>query len=139
MTSFLLDSHTYLWFVNDDPRLPADVKRLLESEGVSLFLSAASAFEIAIKHGLGKLPLDVPLKTLLGETLSANDITLLAIEPRHLITLSLLVFPSNGHRDPFDRLLVAQARTDSLRLVSGDVALDAYGIDRVWSPASAIL
>lgn len=70
MRRLLLDTHAYLWFVNDDPRLPASVKAVLEDDEADLFLSAASAFEIAIKHGLGKLPLDVPIQTLLVETLT---------------------------------------------------------------------
>ena len=133
MNGRLLDSHTFLWFVEDDPRLPATVKALLEDEERGLWLSAASAFEIAIKHGLGKLPLDVPLRTLLDETLRANDIGLLPIEPRHLVALAQMPLPTNGHRDPFDRLLVAQSLTDDLPLVSGDRALDVYRVQRTWS------
>ena len=133
MNGRLLDSHTFLWFVGDDPRLPATVKAQLEAEERGLWLSAASAFEIAIKHGLGKLPLDVPLRTLLDETLRENDIGLLPIEPRHLVALAQMPLPTNGHRDPFDRLLVAQSQTDDLPLVSGDRALDVYRVQRTWS------
>lgn len=132
MKASLLDTHTYLWFVGDDPRLPEEVKRSLEESDHRLFLSAVSAFEIAIKHGLGKLPLDVPLEELLTFQLELNRVELLPIRPVHLAAYAALPFPASGHRDPFDRILVAQAKAEGLTLITRDPALAEYGIAPTW-------
>ena len=132
MKASLLDTHVFLWFVGDDPRLPSAVKSALEEAGHRLFLSSISAFEIAIKHGLGKLPLDVTLEELLGEQLRINQIELLPLKPAHLVAYGDLPFPTSGHRDPFDRILVVQAQVDRLRLISVDSAFSDYGIEPSW-------
>lgn len=132
MKASLLDAHVFLWFVADDPRLPAPLKAILEEADHRLFLSAASAFEIAIKHGLGKLPLDVELGELLTEQLQINGIELLPISPTHLVTYARLPFPASGHRDPFDRILIAQAQAEGLSLITVDSAFSDYGIEPLW-------
>lgn len=124
----LLDTHTFLWFIADDPRLSTSAKVLLESD-VDLFLSVASLWEIAIKVSVGKLVLPEDYDVFVTRQLAANEIEVLAIEVSHLRQVASLPF---HHRDPFDRLLIAQAITDGMPIVSTDSVLDAYKITRRW-------
>lgn len=124
----LLDTHTFLWFINDSPQLSAPAKSLLESEA-GLLLNTASLWEIAIKTSLGKLTLARPFSDFIPEQLALNSINELSISLKHLSIISTLAFP---HRDPFDRLLIAQAMTESLPIVSADAAFDLYPIQRLW-------
>lgn len=96
--SILIDTHIFLWFVNDDPRLNAKTKTLLQSD-VDVAISIASLWEIAIKVSSGKLSLPSSIQTLFPQQLLENDIELLPIEIRHLHIVSTLPF---HHRDPFD-------------------------------------
>lgn len=124
----LLDTHTFLWFIDDNPRLSARAKSLLESE-VDLLLSVGSLWELAIKVGIGKLTLAQPYDIFVPQQLRANDIEILPISLAHLGVFSTLPF---HHRDPFDRLLIAQAMVENLPVVSIDTAFDAYSIKRLW-------
>ncbi len=124
----LLDTHTFLWFIEDSPRLSAEVKRLLESD-VDLLISAASLWEIAIKISVGKLALTQPYKLFIPDQLTKNAVELLPIAVEHLALVSALPF---HHRDPFDRLLIAQATIEQLTIVSIDNQLDSYGVKRLW-------
>lgn len=124
----LLDTHAFLWFIEDNPRLSVDAKALLESDA-ELLISTASLWEIAIKTSIGKLTLTQPFETFLPQQLELNDITILSIELAHLAIVSALPF---YHRDPFDRLLIAQAMNEQLPVVSADAAFDAYAIERLW-------
>jgi len=124
----LLDTHVYLWFLADDSRLPKTIKSAIEDPFNDLFLSIISAFEISIKHGLGKLPLDVSLKELLGRQLQENEIELLAIHVDHLTYFATLPIPKNGHRDPFDRLLIAQAYVEEMAVCTVDSMLYQYDV-----------
>jgi PIN domain nuclease of toxin-antitoxin system len=125
----LLDTHTFLWFVWNDPRLSAGARALLESPLNELLLSAASAWEIGIKVGTGKLAVGQDLDLFLPEQMSRNRVSLLSIAISHVAAMSRMPF---HHKDPFDRLLVAQCLTEKIPLVSADVPLDAYGIERLW-------
>jgi len=124
----LLDTHALLWFLNKDSRLPETTKIQIE-EAESVFVSMASLWEISIKVNIGKLALMAPF-----ETIRLNMINLgieeLPISFEDAITY--LSIPLH-HRDPFDRILVAQAMNHSLILISRDVAFDSYAIQRVWS------
>ncbi len=124
----LLDTHALLWFLNKDSRLPETTKTQIE-EAESVFVSMASLWEISIKVNIGKLTLMAPF-----ETIRLNMINLgieeLPISFEDAITY--LSIPLH-HRDPFDRILVAQAMNHSLILISRDVAFDSYDIQRVWS------
>ena len=133
MNGILLDTHILLWFVAEDPRLSPSLRAPLEDPGTDLYLSAASGIEIAIaiKHSLGKLRLHVPFLQLLTTELTQNEIGSLPILTEHLQMLSDLEVPPSGRRDPFDRLSVAQARSEGLRLVTADRALAGYGIEPV--------
>ena len=124
----LLDTHTFLWFIEDNPRLSAEAKSLLESD-VELLISAASLWEIAIKVSTGKLTLNQPYKEFIPDQLTKNGMGLLPISVEHLALVSALPF---HHRDPFDRLLIAQASIEELPIVSIDNQFDPYGIKRLW-------
>ncbi|HKP76612.1 MAG TPA: type II toxin-antitoxin system VapC family toxin [Longimicrobiaceae bacterium] len=125
----LLDTHTFLWFISGNERLSSRARELIEARENSMLVSAASLWEIAIKHSLGKLTLDHPFAELIPDQLRRQGIGVLGIEVSHLT--ELVTLPPH-HRDPFDRLLVAQARVESLPVISVDPALDRYGVARVW-------
>lgn len=124
----LLDTHTFLWFVNDDPQLSPIAKNLLESDA-DVWVSIASLWEIAIKVNIGKLTLPKPFNEFISQQIQSNEIDVLAIAITHVSEISTL--PSH-HRNPFDRLLIAQSMIEQVPLISVDVIFDRYGIDRVW-------
>jgi len=124
----LLDTHTFLWFLDDSPQLSQKGKALLEADN-DLLLSVASLWEIAIKLCLGKLTVAVPIEVLMTQQLTQNDIVLLPITVAPLIVVSTLPL---YHRDPFDRLLIAQALVEQISIVSADPAFDAYPVQRLW-------
>jgi len=96
-----------------------------------VFLSPASYWEIAIKMSIGKLILHQPYEDFIDACLNRYGFVILAIEPRHTARVATLPFPTN-HKDPFDRLIVAQALVEGMGVVSADPQLDAYGILRIW-------
>jgi PIN domain nuclease of toxin-antitoxin system len=124
----LLDTHTFLWFIDDSPQLSAKGKTLLEADN-DLLLSIGSLWEIAIKLRLGKLTVAMPTDVLMTQQVTSNDIGVLSITVPHLVTVSTL--PLN-HRDPFDRLIIAQAMVEQMPIVSADPAFDAYPVQRLW-------
>ncbi len=124
----LLDTHTFLWFIDGNPHLSARAKGLLESD-VDLLLSVASLWELAIKASIGKLKLAQPYNVFVPQQLADNDIEILPISLAHVEIISSLPF---YHRDPFDRLIIAQAMIEQLPIVSIDATLDAYAIKRLW-------
>ena len=126
---FLLDTHTFLWYLADDPKLSREAEVQLESLENELWLSVGSLLEMAIKVSTGKLRLEVPFTDLVERDIIGLGIGLLAIAPEHLQRLSSLPF---HHKDPFDRLVVAQALSDGLTLLSRDPALAAYGVPVRW-------
>lgn len=126
---FLLDTHTFLWFCQDDPLLSASAKKLIEDPGNQKFFSIASCWEIAIKVGLGKLKLGESSVTYIPNALSRAGFDLLAISVAHATGVESL--PAH-HKDPFDRLLVSQALVEGMSIVSVDSQLDAYSVSRVW-------
>lgn len=128
-TRALLDTHSFLWFISGNERLSRPARTLIEARENPMLVSMASLWEIAIKHGLGKLSLERPFVELIPEQLERQRIGVLGIEFTHLAELTRLPL---HHRDPFDRLLVAQARAEGLPIISVDDALDAYGVQRIW-------
>jgi PIN domain nuclease of toxin-antitoxin system len=126
---FIADTHAFLWFVTDSPQLSESAKKLFESPDNERFLSMASVWEIAIKTGLGKLSLDKPLGQFLPEQVDLNYVRLLDISLPHALRVADLPF---YHRDPFDRMIVAQSLIEHLPVLSNDKELDAYGIKRLW-------
>ena len=127
--NLLLDTQALLWFVLDDPRLSGRARESIVATDGLIFVSPASLWEIAIKVSLGKLTLTEPYETLIAEQLALNAINVLPIEFDDLIEVTRLPF---HHRDPFDRLLVAQAIARGLPIVSRDSVLDDYPIERFW-------
>ena len=125
----LVDTHALLWFVLDDPRLGRKADALMRSGSTDLLLSVASCWELAIKHALGKINLGKPFDQFLWPELRRNQIEVLPIAEAHLNLLSGL---PNHHRDPFDRLLAAQALAERIPMVSADEAMSRYGVELIW-------
>jgi PIN domain nuclease of toxin-antitoxin system len=125
----LLDTHAFLWFFIGDASLNAIARALIEDESNEKFFSIASLWEIAIKVSIGKLTLSVPFDEIFPDQLTSNGIDLLSITPAHVSALTTLPF---HHRDPFDRLLIAQAMIDRMHVVSADPAFDDYTVIRLW-------
>ncbi len=127
MNGFLLDTHAFIWFTEDSPRLNPRVRELLESHDSKIFLSAASLWEMAIKTAKGKLRLPGdPLEMARSEAIPSLDVTAQhAWGSRELPIIK-------GHNDPFDRLLAAQARIEGLTVLSADPVFDEYGVKRQW-------
>jgi PIN domain nuclease of toxin-antitoxin system len=124
----LLDTHAFLWYLQGNPNISLEARELLDATENNLYLSMASLWEIAIKLGLGKLELEYSFQEL-PDVSRQLDIKILPITFEH--TQRYLTLPLH-HRDPFDRMLVAQAIHHSYTLVSQDVMLDAYPIQRLW-------
>lgn len=125
----LLDTHSFLWFIEDNPNLSTTALAPIKDATNEIFFSIASVWEIAIKISVGKIRLKEPLEAFIQDQLNLNRITLLGIKISHAATVAALPL---HHRDPFDRLLVAQAIVEQVPIISKDAALDAYGITRVW-------
>jgi PIN domain nuclease of toxin-antitoxin system len=125
----LLDTHTFLWFITADAQLSSTAENAIRKLGTEAFLSIASVWEIAIKVNLGRLPIPQPLETFIPEQLRLNRITLLPIELSHTFEISRMPL---HHRDPFDRIIIAQAQVEDLELVSADGAFDDYPVRRLW-------
>lgn len=126
---FIADTHAFIWFITDSAQLSAKSKTLLESPESERVLSVPSIWEIAIKTSLGKLSFKRPLEQFLPEQISLNYFQALDISVRHALRAASLPLL---HRDPFDRMIVAQALVESLPILSNDGALDAYGVQRLW-------
>jgi PIN domain nuclease of toxin-antitoxin system len=125
----LIDTQAFLWFAGNDPKLSTVARGLIEDPSNDLLLSAASVWELAIKLSIGKLRLSEPLKPFLQRQLPANAIDPLPVLQEHAEHVVTLPF---HHRDPFDRLLVAQCLIENLPIISIDGVLDAYGVVRYW-------
>jgi PIN domain nuclease of toxin-antitoxin system len=127
--NLLLDTHSFLWFINNDSKLSSTARTFIENPANRKFVSIATCWEIAIKVALGKLDLGEPATTFLPRELNTNNFDLLAIELVHATFVETL---PHLHRDPFDRLLIAQVLVERISIVSIDSQLDAYGVTRIW-------
>jgi PIN domain nuclease of toxin-antitoxin system len=127
--NILLDTHAYLWFVAGDERLSKAARAAIENQDNLKIVSTASLWEITIKHGIGKLELRSGLRPVLTDYIASNGFDLLSIETGHLLELSKM---DMHHRDPFDRLLIAQAKADNLIICSVDRVFADYGIEMIW-------
>ncbi|QEL13458.1 type II toxin-antitoxin system VapC family toxin [Limnoglobus roseus] len=125
----LLDTHTLLWVYWNDPQLSSVAARNVLDPNNRILVSPASHWEVAIKMRIGKLTLREPFLDFVQHAIFDNGFTILPIEPRHTALLTTLPL---HHKDPFDRLIVAQALVENMRLISADPALDAYGVQRCW-------
>ena len=127
--NLLLDTHAFPWFFIGNPFLSKTARASIEDASNEKFFSIASLWEIAIKVSIGKLSLAKPFDEIFPDQLANNGIDLLSITAAHVSVITNL--PPH-HRDPFDRLLIAQAMTEQMQIVSADPAFDDYGVTRLW-------
>ena len=125
----LLDTGAFLWFISGSDRLSINARNYITDLDNELILSVASLWEIAIKSSLGKLELLRPFDQLIPEQLEINAVDILPIELKHLSSVIKLPF---HHRDPFDRLIIAQSITEDLPVISSDKAFQMYPIEAIW-------
>jgi PIN domain nuclease of toxin-antitoxin system len=127
--SLLLDTQALLWFLLDDSRLSSTAREAIADHPEPVRVSPASHWQIAIKISLGKYELPMAFRAFWEGQLAENDFTILPIALAHTAKVAELPF---HHRDPFDRLLIAQALQEDIPIVGNDVAFDAYGVKRIW-------
>jgi PIN domain nuclease of toxin-antitoxin system len=125
----LLDTHTLIWWLTDSRSLPASARKLIGSRNSPVLVSAVSAWEIATKVRMGRLDIAIDLAGDFSGHLARERFESLSISTEHGIRAGSL---PGSHKDPFDRILVAQAQLESLVIVSNDAQLDGYGVSRVW-------
>jgi PIN domain nuclease of toxin-antitoxin system len=126
----LLDTHALLWWLVDDPHLPEVARGVIRNAKNVICVSSASAWEISTKHRLGKLPEAGEIAGSLDRLVSTARLEELPITIRHSLLAGALPGP---HRDPFDRMLIAQSRAEAVPVVSGDPIFAEYGVEVVWS------
>lgn len=127
--NLLLDSHALIWFLEDDPCLSKAAKIAISDPNNTRFVSDATAWEMAIKHSLGKLRLPLPYESLFPETLENFGFLMLPIMHEHFYQMIHL---PRHHGDPFDRLLIAQAMVENLTIISRDPHFSSYGVPLLW-------
>lgn len=125
----LLDTHAFLWWLAGDRHLSRKAQAAIAAEDGEVFVSAASAWEIATKYRLGKLPGAAVIVDDIAGAITSQSFIALAITVVHATRAGSL---AGDHRDPFDRMLIAQAHTDGLVLVSNEKLFDAFGVPRLW-------
>jgi PIN domain nuclease of toxin-antitoxin system len=125
----LLDTHAFIWWLAGDSTLSRAARAAIRDEGNEIFISAASAWEIATKHRIGKLPDAAALAADVASAVAAQGFAELPMTVRHSQVAGSLTGP---HKDPFDRMLIAQAGLETMTLVSRDAIFDAYSIRRLW-------
>lgn len=125
----LLDTHTLLWWLFDDPRLSARARKTIATADNEALVSSASAWEISTKHRLGKLPGAGDVPTRLPAYLRKARMSVLSISLEHAMAAGALPGP---HKDPFDRMLIAQAQLEKLAIITNDPAFTDYGIRIRW-------
>ena len=126
---YLLDTHTFLWWITDSDRLSQTAREIVGDGNSELYWSPASSWEIAIKHHLDRLPLPEPPESLIPAEMAKNRISSLPILDAHAFKAGQLPM---HHRDPFDRLLIAQAQLESMDIISNDRQMDLYDIGIIW-------
>ncbi len=125
----LLDSHTLIWWFSGSPRLSGQARRAMEDEENDIFISAATAWEIATKHRLGRLPEAEVLALDFQGRIASQGFEELSITVAEGVRAGAL---SGHHRDPFDRILIAQAQERNLVLLTNETLFDQYGVRRLW-------
>lgn len=125
----LLDTHAFLWWIGDDARLSATARAVMGSPQTEVLVSAASGWEIAIKLALGRLALPDNPERFIPAELARNGMTSLPVRIDHVLRVAGL---PEHHRDPFDRLLVAQAQVEGIPIVSGDPQVAKYALEVLW-------
>ena len=125
----LLDTHTFLWYIEGNSKLSATARLFIDDLTHDKFVSVVSLWEIAIKFGLGRLPLTEKFEVLFPNQIIINGFEQLAIENNHLYEFIKL---PRHHSDPFDRLLIAQTISEKMSILSIDSAFDDYSVNRLW-------
>jgi PIN domain nuclease of toxin-antitoxin system len=126
---YLLDTHAFLWFVSDDDRLSSKARSIIKNNNNEVYFSAASAWEMSIKIRLGRLTIEEGLEPFIVKQLAENNFSTLAITIFHSIYTSKL---PEIHKDPFDRMIVAQAQVEDLSIISKDKNIKKYSVPVVW-------
>ena len=129
MQRLLLDTHVFLWWASDAEELSIAARKAISDSRNECFLSIASCWEMAIKSSLGKLSLSKPVDRFVQDVVADNGFRLLAMDLRHTAKVESMPY---HHRDPFDRLLLAQAITEKLTMVSADSIFSSYAVKRLW-------
>ena len=127
--TLLMDTHVFLWWVTDQPGVSPAARKAIADAGNRVLLSAASGWEIAIKSAWGRLDLPSSPAEFIPEQMRRNDFEVLPVSMYHALEVHAL--PAH-HRDPFDRLLIAQSRSEAAPLITGDRALAVYDVEIVW-------
>ncbi len=127
----LLDTHALIWYSLDAPQLGATASALIKDPDNEIRISPASIWEIAIKVSIGKLALQRSYEDFLDLCLGPHGFRVLPIEPAHVKRLATLPFPTR-HKDPFDRLLIAQAIVEGIPIIGADPAFDHHPVRRIW-------
>ena len=125
----LLDTHAFLWWISNDARLSARCRAIIANGGNEILFSAVSAWEIAVKAGIGRLAVPGDLETYILDQVSQNRFEILPISLSHALRVSRL---PNHHKDPFDRMLVAQAQVEKVTILTGDAQIARYPIRVAW-------
>ena len=128
MKKYILDTHTLIWLVESSSKISKAIRDELKSSNAAVFLSSASLWEMAIKLNIGKLQLKSPFEKLLSD-LQNTDITILQIEHDYLLGLASLPLI---HRDPFDRLIISTALSESLTIITADANIQKYNVPWTW-------
>ncbi|MEW6738158.1 MAG: type II toxin-antitoxin system VapC family toxin [Acidobacteriota bacterium] len=125
----LLDTHTFLWFIMGNSKLSSSARTLIEDISNDKQLSIVSVWEMAIKVSIGKLSLAGPFEIIIPEQIKNNGFDVMNIDISHINIVATLPM---HHRDPFDRLLIAQCMIEDLSIISADSAFDSYSVHRLW-------
>lgn len=125
----LLDTHAFLWWVIDDSQLSDTAKATIANPSNIIYLSVVSAWEIIIKERTGKLSLPESPETYIPSRLASNQFVSLAVQMQHILQIASL---PDHHRDPFDRLLIAQSQIEQLPLLTVDHLISQYSVDIIW-------
>jgi PIN domain nuclease of toxin-antitoxin system len=125
----IIDTHVFIWYIQNSDRLPRLVAAQINDSRNDILLSIASIWEMAIKQSTGKLNLGDAYASFIREQMKLNNIELLPVSLEHLEIVTTLPF---HHRDPFDRLLIAQAIAEDIVIISADSAFSLYSVQRIW-------
>jgi PIN domain nuclease of toxin-antitoxin system len=125
----LLDTHTFLWWVADDPQMSVTTKNIIVNPDNDIYLSVISAWEIIIKVGTGKLSLSEPPEIYIPNPIASNQFEILPVQISHILKINSL---HNFHKDPFDRLLIAQSLVEDFSLITIDSAITQYPVKTIW-------
>ena len=127
--SLLLDTQAFLFALNSPELIPLKTRKLFSNEAYELYLSIASIWEMSIKSSLGKLKLKTPLKEIIQTSIKESGLKILPIQTEHTYVVEELPF---HHKDPFDRIIIAQTIVERMPIVSSDAVFDQYDVKRIW-------